>query len=479
MKWAVWAVVLIGCHQQTPGDTPADAAPDAPPVPAVIAVSPAAVDFGSVSLGYDSAPMTVFAFNTGGETSAALAVAIAPADTFQVMHSTCDGAQLAPQASCEIDVIAHPTTVGAKTAALTVGGAAVSLQAVAISEEGIAISPASHTFATTAIGDTSETQRFVITNLGVHPRGPLTVTPAGGTAQFTFAADTCTGTTLTGGQSCVFDVTFAPQSSGSAAATYTVSGGGTIAASVMGQAVSKSGPFLTATPTALDCMTLPLGTTDVKSVPLSNAGGATSGAITITGTGNADFTAMSQCTTLAPGASCTVAVAFSPTGTSPEQATFTIGATPGNGVQVVATGTGFSAPHLKITSGAIAFGSAPIGTATASHTMTVTNLGSVPTGAITVAKTGDPNNELVIGTDTCTGAMLNGGDTCHVDLTFAPQAPAGARSASISVSAAPGAFDSVQMTGDAVTDGTLLIPSPSSLDCTAPLAQVVAAGTGN
>jgi len=177
---------------------------------------------------------------------------------------------------------------------------------------------------------------FTVTNNG----GTATPVPTVSLVSTDFTANNgCTAAIAPGGN-CTIVVTFTPTAPvGAKTATLTVTAGNTVNHALTGDAISNA--QLLVNPSSLTFDPTVLGDTAVtQSYTITNNGSVTSGAITITRTGNADFTQTNNCTTLATSQSCTVTVTFAPTVAGARQAIFTVNAAPGGGAQVVANGSG-------------------------------------------------------------------------------------------------------------------------------------------
>jgi hypothetical protein len=191
-------------------------------------------------------------------------------------------------------------------------------------------------FGSVAVGATSAPQDLTLTNpggaalagIGGAITGPFAAVTTG---TFPAGAPLC-GTTLAAGASCTIRVVFAPTAVGPATGSVTVTAGGPVGgspAALTGTGVA-SAPAATLTPATwnptgvrgcglLSCPGALFTLTNTGSVPLA---GITQGTIT----GASEFTvfrALSTCgpagggqllgqTTLAPGATCTIAVRFAP-----------------------------------------------------------------------------------------------------------------------------------------------------------------------
>lgn len=98
----------------------------------------------------------------------------------------------------------------------------------------------------------------------------------------------------------------------------------------------------------------------------------------------------------------------------------------------------------------VAFGNQLTGTASAAHTVTLTNSGPAPLTISGESLTGAGAPSFQRATDSCAGTTLAAGDACHVALRFAPGA-AGAHSAALAFqTSAANALAAVALTGAGV-----------------------------
>ena len=166
-------------------------------------------------------------------------------------------------------------------------------------------------------------------------------------------------------------------------------------------------------------------------------------AVTITNTGDAplaiqtvdisgqpfvpeDFTETSSsqpCAfTLAPGATCQVAVEFKPQSGGPRAATMTIWDNAADSPQSVSlSGTGTGAV-VVFTPRFLDFGTVPVGTTSAPRTFWAVNSGDAPMTVSGVALDGPPSvaAPFAIAADACTGTTLAPGARCAVSATVTP-----------------------------------------------------------
>jgi hypothetical protein len=278
-------------------------------------------------------------------------------------------------------------------------------------------------------------------------------------------AGTC-GATLAAGATCTLTIDFEPAKAQTTptraySATLTISSASSIPASVSLSLTGTS--FLLFNPTALS-FTEPLGQTSAaQTVTLTNQGTATlffTSAFTVATTsgGTGQFvvpTGGNTCgTTLAGGASCTVAVEFAPT-------SGTLATKTGNLSVAIATGTigntasnPYTVPLTGLVPEAVAVFSGPAPTLvvagaarTATHggLVTVTNSGSAPlsiTAAPTVAKVGTAGGGVFsiitplvppAGTQCGAGVTLAPGVSCWIDVQYNPNGGTATESARVTI----------------------------------------------
>ena len=252
---------------------------------------------------------------------------------------------MAPGASCTISVSFTPLATGIRNATLNiVDDAAGSPHTITLTGTGIApavtLSANSVAFGNQRVGTTSSlTQTVTLTNGGTATLNLTSITRAGASpGDFAVAGSGTTPCPLAGGPvaasaSCTFTLTFTPAAPGARAATVNI----TDDAAGSPQTVSLSGtgtvPAVTLSATSLAYGNQRVGTTSAgQNVTLTNNDAAPLNltSITITGAQAADFAfaAGNTCPTgagsVAPGASCTISVSFTPAATGVRAATVNI-----------------------------------------------------------------------------------------------------------------------------------------------------------
>ncbi|MGZ8259156.1 MAG: choice-of-anchor D domain-containing protein [Caldimonas sp.] len=297
--------------------------------------------------------------------------------------------------------------------------------------------PASVSFASTAVGATSAAQTVTLANGGTAALGPISFAASG---PFVVSAGTCSaGGTVAAGSSCTLAVSFRPAATGPASGTLTISHNATPATtsvSLAGSGAAAAAPIATASPGTLAfAPTLVGARSAAQTVTLANAGNAplVLGPVAA----SAGFAvAGGTCSTgvsLAPGASCTVAIAFAPTvaGAASGTLVFTHNANPSSATVALSGTASVPAPSASVTPPALAF-SQVTGTVSAPQTVRIANTGSAPLVIGGVAVSGAQAGDFALVSNTCAGSVAAGA-SCTVNVTFTPAAN-GTRVASLVVS---------------------------------------------
>jgi hypothetical protein len=416
----------------------------------------ATYDFGTRALGA-SASHAFTVTNTGAATAGSIsAAALAAPFAFAGAGGAFPGATgtcmttLAAGASCTVNVTFAPTTVGPAAGTLHIDyddgsgtqieatralkGAGTNLAFVEISDG------PTYTFPTIADGATAE-HTFTVTNTGLADAASL----AGGTLAAPFGykggaspgGGTC-GATLAAGASCTIVVTFHPSALGPVSGTLTLAYNDSLAAASASVALAGNGalPALLALsdgPT-YDFGAHANGSTTTHTFTVINVGGLAAATVAPLALGapfgfpGNTFPGGGSCgATLAPGTSCTVILAFSPTTAGAAQGKLQLGYDDGAASQTVSVGvagTGAPPAVLTISDGpTYDFQTKAVGSKT-SHLFTVTVSGGLDATALTpgglaagFAFTGGSYP----GTGgSCTDTLTLATGSCTVAVTFSP-----------------------------------------------------------
>jgi hypothetical protein len=122
---------------------------------------------------------------------------------------------------------------------------------------------------------------------------------------------------------------------------------------------------------------------------------------------------------LAPGASCTIQVAYAPTATGAQHGTLLVNSNASSGQRSVKLSGKGIAPPLKMAPKSLNFGQVFSGTAGKSQNVTLTNSSPVSI-TLTAAPAATPPYNVIA--NTCSTIAPNGG-TCTISVEFAPTGP--------------------------------------------------------
>jgi outer membrane protein assembly factor BamB len=296
-----------------------------------------------------------------------------------VYVGAADGRIHAFDASKGTDLSSFPSTGGGSVPSAViangvafVGGADLYAYGLSVPRASLTVSPTfTPDYGTVLDGTSSAPTKFTVTNFGSTATTPITDTLTGHDAsQFRVRSDTCNGAALSGGASCTVEVAFAPTLPGVLSTTLKVNAaqGGALAATLSG-----TGNVLSISPTAKDYGSVFVGTRSPPSTFTVTNHSSTKVSTTVTPLAGSEFTATADtCSgaTLAPGGTCSVAVAFTPTGVGYSSSAYlSVSSVPGNTVSASLTGTErvvAIAPPTKD------YGTVPVGSSTSS-TFTITN----------------------------------------------------------------------------------------------------------
>jgi hypothetical protein len=184
------------------------------------------LNFPLTVVGVTSAAEVVTFKNTGtvALTIASFSFAGTNASSFLISAKTCT-TTLAAGASCTLSIACKPTVAGALTASLVAhDNAAGAPQTVALTGIGgsatpaVVLSPATLTFASTAVGSGSAAQVVTVRNTGLVPVSLTSFALSGTNASsFGIVSKTCAAS-LAAGASCTVSVDFKPAASGALSA---------------------------------------------------------------------------------------------------------------------------------------------------------------------------------------------------------------------------------------------------------------------
>lgn len=286
-----------------------------------------------------------------------------------------------------------------------------------VAEASVTLAPGHLDFGVVDVGVTGASQSVVLSNPTSAAVSVAGVSVVGGAAEFG-QANACGGVVPAGGN-CVIAVAMTPALSGGRS--------GVLSAVVAGQAysVSLTGAGSAANPSvapgSLDFSQVPQGGHADQAVSLTNGGPGTvrvdSATLSDAGQGFSILTDACTNALLASGASCSMAVRFSPTDTAIRTASLqlkTSASAPSDSLMVALSGSGVLAAAWGLSATSHDFGAVAVGK-TGSFTLTVSNTGTAST-SISVTGLAAPFSRSG---GTC-GSALAAGASCTVGVVFTP-----------------------------------------------------------
>jgi uncharacterized repeat protein (TIGR03803 family) len=321
-----------------------------------VSLSPASLQFANQTVGTSSAAQTVDVTNTGYLPLNFSGITVTGADAVDFSQSNTCGSSLAAGASCTIGVTFKPAHAGALTAAVTItDNGAGNPQSVALSGTGVisgpnaTLSPTSLAFATQVVGAAGAAQSVTLANYGTSELNIATIAFTGADGSDFAQTNTCP-LSLAVGVSCTINVTFTPSQRGARTASLSIADNAIGSPQLV--SLQGTGTAVALNPASLNFNTVAVGTSRTLTTTLTNFGSApvSLSGITITGTDSAVFTETTTCgPSVGAGASCTIAVTFSPTSFATSSATLSISDNGGASPQTISLqGTGGSATYTVL-----------------------------------------------------------------------------------------------------------------------------------
>src|SRR5207237_38073 len=278
------------------------------------------------------------------------------------------------------------------------------------------------------VGASSAPQTVTLANRG---DGPLSIAAIAATGDFK-ASPHCPALLLPG-LSCPISVTFTPTAAGARSGSLVVTDDGN-AAPGSNDTVRLTGvayqPLATLSATILSPGANLGGSAAPQVVTVTNTGNGalTIRAIGIGGAAAGDYSQSNNCLrTIAPGASCSISVNFTPHGYGVRAAALTLSDDGPGGTQSVSLrGTGTAARAL-VSSGFLNFGGSGMGSPTLPQNVVLFNAGN---GLLSISSLKVSGDDFIMSTS-C-GSTLAAGASCTIRVTFLPHAT-GARAGTVTV----------------------------------------------
>ena len=304
-------------------------------------------------------------------------------------------------------------------------------------EPSVSLSPLSGVnFGNSTLNATSGPQKVTLTNTGGAPLmlGAVQIVGPVGTP-FGTTADGCSDQTVGAGDTCTIEVTFAPTSAGSYAASLQFSDNADNSPQSLALTGSSEPVFASA---GLSFGSVAVGNSEGPSnLIVDNEGAAPLmvSSVQLTGPQASSFRVTTDgCSGQAvpPVESCTVGIAFSPLVAGPNSASLSVTDNASGSPQAVPLSGAGVPPSAGVTPSSLDFGSLTAGTSSAPQTVTVTNPGPIGITVSSLQFVGTGAGAFTTTSDTCTGQTVASGGSCAVGVSFAPSS-AGSYSASLQI----------------------------------------------
>lgn len=309
--------------------------------PALLLITPAAFDFGSVLLGSSSASRQFLVKNPGA--NAATLSAPSVSGPFQLVSTTC-GSTLAANASCDANVRFVPTARGPASGALvatsSAGPASAALAGNGVREPGIEIATEAIDFGSLIAGDPAVSRTVRLTSSGNDILGIYGIQVG---APFRLV-NGC-GVSIAPGDSCTLTVGFEPIEAGDFNATLVVNTNVPNAPSVQirvrAQVQLRPEPRVRASPRTVAFGRQVGGTSAPRTITITNEGGLPANLNLVLASQQFVVVNTNCAATLPPQRSCTTDVAFQPQGYGPRNGAYVVTSnSPDSPIRVELTGVG-------------------------------------------------------------------------------------------------------------------------------------------
>ena len=330
--------------------------------------------FASTAVGNASAAQTITLANTGSVT-----LHVQNLFSTSDFTATSNCASVPAGGNCTFTVSETPQTAGSHEASLEIlSDSSTSLEFISVygiaTAAPLTLTPNALDFGSVIVGSTSRLA-LQVTNSGT---APITFTGVSASGDYS-AGGTCPapGGQLAAGASCTVQVTFAPTATGTRTGTLSVA----TSASTLPLTVSLTGIGLQAklsvAPSSLSFGSVVNGIPANLTLTLANTGTAPITGLVLTTAGDYSVSIPCPSTTLAPGASCTVQVTFTPSAVGSRPGSLTVASSdPSSPLIVPLTGTGIQSGSFTLTvDGASSASTSVASGRPASYTLTVTPTG--------------------------------------------------------------------------------------------------------
>jgi hypothetical protein len=325
----------------------------------------------------------------------------------------------------------------------------------------LVVTPSPVNFPATTVGEKSSLQVDVFNEGDAASIEKIAIEGTDASA-FAISSNNCQ-VVLAEGQHCTLTIDFQPAgNSGAKQATAAIgfTGGERTEESfeLAGVAVP---PQLSVSPPSFDFGLVPINSGSPETTfTVENTGGAASrvNGVSFEGNTNSFGFDSGNCNNrlLQPAETCSIRVFFFPSEPVPYATTLRVDVV-GAFFTAAVSGEGVR-PEIQFTPNPAGFGAAPVGSLGSTGTITVANVGRIPTGFFIAVISGGDVGSFRLLEESCTGLALQPGADCSIRIRFAPLS-AGAKRATLSVFGEGEGGMQVPLSGEGVPAAVTLAPS--------------------
>jgi hypothetical protein len=418
-----------GAHQGTltvtdnANNSPQTASLSGTGVSSVLTFTPSSLSFPAQTVGTTSTAQSATVTNIGSSPFTINTI-VASGDYAQT--NSCAGVTLQPNGSCMISVTLSPPLIGSIPGEITVNSSlATTPSLLGVSGSGVApisLSTSVIEFGTDPVGKTTPSITVKLLNTTSSSLN-LTLAASGDFSVTTSGSSPC-GATLAASTMCTFGVAFTPTATGAVRGGITVSYNGLFSPQVV--SVSGTGSGGSAGPLTFSVQTLEIPTTVINTTSVARAvivTNSSSTAVNISSiVASGDYSLATTKTpcggTLAAGATCSIAVKFTPTlpGNTWGSVTFTDNASVSTQIIPIA---GIGVLPVSFSPGSLTFNPQSVGTTSPVQTVTLTNNQSTALSVQSIIASGDYVVSST-GSSPCSLGSLPALASCTIGIAFTP-----------------------------------------------------------
>ncbi len=429
-----------------------------------LASTPAEVDFGRIGVGKEGEGVTLTFTNRGSATLNLERVAIEGEDRgFAWLANSCSRKELAPGEGCEVRLGFRPRETGRFEGTLRVWSDAPEDPRIPVRGVGVApglfVDPDSLAFgefspSSLPSGGATEARSLTIENTGNAPLEIERVEVTGGdAAAFSVAGNQCEGATLAPGERCQVGVTYRPGAPARHRATLRVRSPSVQRRTEVALSGALLAPRIRLSTNELDFgQVVQYGTNELE-LTIANGGSAALALRDLRLSAGGEFgIARNDCSQqVAPGASCTLRLRFSPSRVGESDGRLAIDHNAGGTTTVALRGraAALPAPAARVEPSTVSFEPLPVGDRSDIRTVRLLSTGAarLPLGDVSI--TGAQAGDFRIVPASCAGldSLLPDSD-CTVGVSFRPGGAGTRRATLVLRHGAAGGRSEVNLSGE-------------------------------